>query len=161
MLFRSLGGAVVFRSYSLAISFDRADARAHFWDSSFGLYFLIPVVLSTMILLLEVAIVEELHGLKERLVRFAPAVLLLSYPWLGPWTRHVTYTRFAYEFVAEVGSPVFLTLLAMLVFYAVAWWRQIKHADLGVFGCLMALVFIGRSSFGASTFTPTVEHLHA
>lgn len=159
-LFVFLGGAVLFRSYSLAISFDRADARADFWDSSFGLYFLVPFVLAAIVVLLEIALVEGFLELRNQLLKLAPLTLLLSYPWVGPWTRHVTYARFAYEFIEVVASPVYLTLLALLAFYAVAWWRGLQKSELGVFGCLALLVFIGPRSFGATTFELTREQLH-
>lgn len=158
-VFTFMAGAVLFRSYSLAISFDRADARAHFWDSSFGLYFLVPFVLAALVVLLEVAIVEKLDNLRDWLVKLAPLTLVMAYPWLGPWTGHVTYTRFAHEFVELVASPVFITLMALLTFYVVAWWRGIKHAELGVVGCLAAAVLIGPRTGGARAFELTVSQI--
>lgn len=155
-VFVFLAGAVVFRSYSLAISFDRADARADFWDSSFGLYFLVPFALSIIVVLLEVAIVEQIENLRDKLIKLAPLTLLLAYPWFGPWTKHATYSRFAFEFIENASSPAYIALLLLLVFYAVAWWRQIRYAELGVICSLAALVFIGPRSFGATS--PTQIH---
>ncbi len=158
-VFTFMAGAVLFRSYSLAISFDRADARAPFWDSSFGLYFLVPFMLAALVVLLEVAIVEKLDKLRDSLVSFAPLTLVLAYPWLGPWTQHVTYTRFAYEFIELVASPFFITLMALLAFYVVAWVRGLRHAELGVVGCLAAAVVIGPRAFGPQEFELAVSRL--
>ncbi|MGZ0169259.1 MAG: hypothetical protein ACKVHE_06870 [Planctomycetales bacterium] len=57
-VFVFIAGAVCFRSYSLAISFDLGKAKAHFWDTSFGLYFLIPFLIPVLFVLLEIGLVE-------------------------------------------------------------------------------------------------------
>lgn len=156
-VFVFIAGAVCFRSYSLAISFDLGKAKAHFWDTSFGLYFLIPFAIPVLFVLLEIGLVERLRKLQSGTLLAAPLLLLFAYPWLGPWTRHYTYTRFAYEFVETAGSPVFLAMMGLLAFYGYAWIRGLRRAETGFIAILLLAVFIGPNSFGVRTFVPSFE----
>ena len=160
-VFVFIGGAVCFRSYSLAISFDLGKAKAHFWDTSFGLYFLIPFLIPVLFVLLEISLVERLKKLQKGTLLAAPVLLLISYPWLGPWTTHYTYSRFAYEFVETAGSPVFIAMSGLLVFYGYAWVRGSRHAETGFVAMLLLATFIGPNSFGVRTFSPSFEDAQA
>jgi hypothetical protein len=156
-VFVFIAGAVCFRSYSLAISFDLGKAKAHFWDTSFGLYFLIPV----LFVLLEIGLIEQLKKLQKGTLLAAPLLLLISYPWLGPWTTHYTYSRFACEFVETAGSPVFIALMGLLVFYGYAWVRGLRHAESGFVAMLLLAVFVSPDSFGVRTFKPSLADAQA
>jgi hypothetical protein len=160
-IFVFIGGAVCFRSYSLAISFDLGKAKAHFWDTSFGLYFLIPFAVPVLFVLFEIGLVERIRKLQNGTLLAAPLLLLVAYPWLGPWTRHYTYTRFTYEFVETAGSPVFLALIGLLAFYGYAWLRGSRRAETGFVAMLLLAVFVGPNSFGVRTFSPSVEDAQA
>jgi hypothetical protein len=160
-VFVFIGGAVCFRSYSLAISFDLGKAKAHFWDTSFGLYFLIPFLIPVLFVLLEISLVEKLKKLQKGTLLAAPLLLLISYPWLGPWTTHYTYSRFAYDFFETAGSPVFIALMGLLVFYGYAWVRGSRRAETGFLAMLLLAVFIGPNSFGARTFSLSMEDAQA
>ena len=160
-VFVFIAGAVCFRSYSLAISFDLGKAKAHFWDTSFGLYFLIPFLIPVLFVLLEISLVERLKKLQKGTLLAAPLLLLISYPWLGPWTTHYTYSRFAYEFVETAGSPVFIALMGLLVFYGYAWVRGLRRAEAGLVAMLLLAVFIGPDSFGVRTFRPSLTDAQA
>ena len=160
-VFVFIGGAVCFRSYSLAISFDLGKAKAHFWDTSFGLYFLIPFVIPVLFVLLEIGLVERIRRLQQGTLLTAPLLLLIAYPWLGPWTGHYTYTRFAYEFVDTAGSPVFLALMGLLAFYGYAWLRGLRRAETGFVAMLLLAMFVGPDSFGVRTFAPSFEDVQA
>lgn len=156
-VFVFIAGAVCFRSYSLAISFDLAKARAHFWDTSFGLYFLVPFALAVLFLLLEIGIVERLKKLQDVTLLTAPLLLLVAYPWLGPWTGHYTYSRFAYEFVNTAGSPVFMAMIGLLMLYGYGWIRGLRRAESGFVAMLLLAVFIGPRSFGVRAISPSIE----
>lgn len=160
-VFVFIGGAVCFRSYSLAISFDLGKAKAHFWDTSFGLYFLIPFLIPVLFVLLEISLVDRLKKLQNGTLLAAPLLLLISYPWLGPWTTHYTYSRFAYEFVETAGSPVFIALMGLLIFYGYAWLRGLRRAETGFVAMLLLAVFIGPNSFGERTYSPSFEDAQA
>ncbi|MGZ0169260.1 MAG: hypothetical protein ACKVHE_06875 [Planctomycetales bacterium] len=87
--------------------------------------------------------------------------MLISYPWLGPWTTHYTYSRFAHEFVETAGSPVFIALMGLLVFYGYAWVRGLRLAETGFVAMLLLAVFVGPDSFGVRTFKPSLEDAQA
>lgn len=135
--------AICFRAYSLTISFDAPSLQSSFWDTSFGLYFLVPFALAVLVLLLEIGIVERIQKLQNFTLLAAPVLLLVSYPWLVPWMQLNSYAIFVYEVTNSIGSPVFLTLIALVVFYGWAWWRGVLHADLGAIAMLLLAVFIG------------------
>lgn len=160
-VFVFIAGAVCFRSYSLAISFDLGKAKAQFWDSSFGLYFLIPFLIPVLFVLLEIGLVERIKRLQNGTLLAAPLLLLVAYPWLGPWTRYYTYSHFAYEFVEAAGSPVFLALMGLLVFYGYAWLRGLRRAETGFVAMLLLAVFVGPASFGVRTFEPSFADAQA
>ena len=160
-VFVFIGGAVCFRSYSLAISFDLGKAKAHFWDTSFGLYFLIPFLIPALFVMLEIGLVERLKKLQKGTLLAAPLLLLVSYPWLGPWSAHYTYSRFAHEFVETAGSPVFIALMGLLAFYGYAWQRGLRRAETGFVAMLLLAVFVGPNSFGVRTSLPSFEDAQA
>ncbi len=135
--------AVCFRAYSLTISFDAPSLQSSFWDTSFGLYFLVPFALAILFLLLEIGIVERSVKLQSFVLLAAPALLPLSYPWLVPWMTLRTYGFFAYEVTRQLGSPVYLTLIGLTVFYAWAWLRGVARGELGVIAMLLLAVVVG------------------
>lgn len=147
-VFVFMAGAICFRTYALSISFDVANLDAHFWDTSFGIYLLVPFLLSILVVLLEIGIVERLPRLTKGVLLTAPLLLVAAYPWAVPWSRFFTYTHFAYSVVETVGSPVYLTLIGLCCFYAWAWFRGIAAGETGVIGMLLLLALIGRDAFG-------------
>jgi hypothetical protein len=148
-----LAAAVCFRSYTLTISFDVPSLTGAFWDTSFGLYFLVPFLLSILLLLLEIGVVEVRRGLQRATLLVAPLLLVLAFPWLVPWSRFGTYRMFAYDVVGTVGSPVFCTLLLLMAFYGWAWRRGVRHADLGLFAMLLLATFVPVNAFGVRTWS--------
>ena len=160
-LFVFMAGAVCFRSFSLSISFDLADARKDFWDSAFGPYLLVPFCLAALFVLFEIGLVERLEKLQTGVLASAPALLLMAYPWLGPWSRQFTYQHFVYDFVENVGSPVFLTLLGLLAFYSYAVLRGVRRAEMGLVACLLLAVAIEPDSFGVREYRFSFESLQS
>ncbi len=149
-VFVFLAGAVCFRSYSLAISFDVGESdplvSANFWDTSFGLYFLVPFLLAALFVLLEIGLVERLKRLKSFALLSAALLPLIAYPSLGPLSRFYTNSRFVNEFVSTAASPVFLALIGLAAFYGYAWLRGVRGGELGLVVTLFALVFTGPKS---------------
>ena len=142
-VFFFLAGAVCFRSWSLAISFDVGKGRAHFWDTSFGLYFLVPFLLAVLFVLLEIGIADRLKRLQSVALWSGLLLPVIAYPALGPLSSFYTYVRFADEFTAHIASPVFLALAGLVLFYGYAWLRGIRQAELGFLVVVSGLVFTG------------------
>jgi len=140
--FAFLGLAVCFRSYSLAISFDLASVRAHYWDTSFGLYFLVPFLLAVLFILLEIGLVERKPRLQQFALWMGPMLVMLARPWMASKHWHFTRDLFLREFTMEVASPVFLTLCGLMLFYGYARLRGVRYASAGWNGTLLLAAFI-------------------
>jgi len=95
---------ICFRAYSLTISFDTPSLQSHYWDTAFGLYCLIPFALAVLVVILEIAVVEQLPRLKTATLPVAPLLLVIAYPWIVPWTGLLLYNRFVYEVTQTIGS---------------------------------------------------------
>lgn len=149
-VFAFLAGAVCFRSYSLAISFDVGATRpgftAQFWDTSFGLYFLVPFLLAALFVILEISLVDGIKRLQSVALWSAGLLPLLAYPSFGPLSRFYTHSQFVNEFVSTAASPVFLALIGLSLFYGYAWLRGIRRAELGFVVTMFVLVFTGPKS---------------
>lgn len=143
--------AVCFRSYSLTMSFDPL-VSSHFWDTTFGIYQLVPFLLAVLVVMLEIGIAEKLIRLQQAIMLAAPALLILAYPWLVPWSRLPGYANFTYVVVDELASPVFLTAIGLGLMYLWAWWKGVRHAEAGVFGMVLLLTMIGPRAFGYRTW---------
>lgn len=144
--------AVCFRSFSLTMSFDPLTGSGHYWDTTFSLYQLVPFLLAVFVVLLEIAIVEQLPRLQRGVMLWAPALLLLAYPWLVPWSALPGYNAFTDAVVDEIASPVFLTLIGLALLYGWAWWNGVRHAESGVFAMVALTSVIGPDAFGHRTW---------
>ena len=138
-----LAVAICFRSYSLTISFDAPDGNVSFWDTIFGLYLLVPLALAVIVLLLEIGIVEKRPQICSAVLTCSPALLLVAWPWGVPWSRLPSYYRFATEFSDTFGSPVFLTLAALLLISASAWRRGVVRGESMTWGFLLLATVVG------------------
>jgi hypothetical protein len=138
-----LAVAICFRSYSLTISFDAPDGNVSFWDTIFGLYLLVPLALAVTILLIEIGIVEKRPQLSSTVLTLSPAIMFMAWPWGVPWSRLPSYYRFATEFSNSFGSPVLLTLLALLLISAWAWRRGVARGESMTWAFLMLATVIG------------------
>ena len=91
--------AVLFRSYSLTMSFDPLTASGPYWDTTFGLYQLVPFLLA-----IPCCPARNRSGRKQtthssREVMFiAPTLLVIAYPWLVPWSRLPANAAFVLRF---------------------------------------------------------------
>lgn len=145
VLFGLLGFGVCARSVILCMSLDPVKGA----DDIFGPYFLVPFLLAVNLLVLEVGIVSHL----TRVVRWAmiAPIGLLALAVTGP-PQEAADLGFLQRFHETLGaSPLYLTLLAAIVFYAVAMARRVSGASIGLTVALAALAVCGPRTFGAAT----------
>jgi hypothetical protein len=107
----------------------------------FGGYFLIPFFLVLAVLLLEMALISR----RQRALWCALAAPLGLVILAGVGHRHDSiYQEFLHLFTARFGGdPLYLTLLALVGFYAYAGLRRVPHAAEMLTAVLIALVVIG------------------
>ena len=144
-VFGVLTFAVCVRSYVLSIAYLPADGMT----SSFGWYSLIPFALVIFVLLMEIGIVERRPGFSRTVMAVAPLLLLLAMP-IGPENRSYAYETFLLKFIDVVGSPIYLTSIGLLAFYAYAWIRRQREAAAGVIMSLFLLAIFDRNAMDLS-----------
>ena len=151
-LFVFLTVCVGFRAYALSLSFDpvleASLADAMTFKSTFGAYFLIPLVLAADVLLLEVGLTSNRRG-AIRVAMLVPLLCLyLSLPAAGvSWP----YEEFLRRVVQQVGSPVWLTLVAATVFYAHAILRRVASAETMLVLTLLIATRVGPQTIDLTT----------
>ena len=146
-VFVFLAFGVCCRSYILSLSFDPQPTAE--LSSAFGVYFLIPFFFAIVVLITEIAIVERKPGLQSLAFSAAPMLLLLSAP-LG---KSQVYSGFLGEVVETVGSPTWLTMVALVVYYIVAFSRGIRRSENWLCVVLLLACFVDRRTVGLTTIT--------
>ncbi|MDB5386726.1 MAG: hypothetical protein JWM11_2372 [Planctomycetaceae bacterium] len=144
-LFGFLTVCLSLRAWALTLSFDPVTNQglddAMRMQGMFGSYFLIPVVLSLGVLLLEASLVERRQILNV-LGLIAPAVcLVLAIPFEG---GSLPYLEFRNQFADRFGSPFWLSLNFCWAFYTYALIRGVKESIAGVLGAALAIMVFGR-----------------
>ena len=139
-LFVVLGLGVCARSYYLCWSMQYLDVPD--CDLTiFGPYFLVPFLLAADLLLLEIGLVTRSRGVQR--VALALPVGLLALAMVGHRPEAV-YQRFLAMVPSGLGgTPLFLTLVAVAAFYAVAAWRRVPLALDAMTAALAALAVVG------------------
>jgi hypothetical protein len=139
VLFGLLAFAVPGRAFLLCWSMQLLESgESH--RVLFGPFFVIPFGLSLAILLLEIGIVSE-----KRLVHWtalAIPLFLLGFT-IFCHRDDPVYRHFLAVFTSRVGEPLSMLLLAAVVFFAYAIWRQVSFAPEALTGALLLLAFIG------------------
>jgi hypothetical protein len=112
--------------------------RSIVFDTIWGPYFLVPLALAILVLLLEVGLVSGNRRIVRRMTSFAPLMLLLAVP----WSDGIVFREFFQVFVSTIGSPLWWTCWILLAFYLWAWLRGVRvAAQLGLaVGALLAIV---------------------
>jgi hypothetical protein len=129
---------------------DRHAKPVHAVESTFGICYLVPFLLTLLVLALEAGLVERKHAMQNAVVGLAPGLLLLAIPGGG---GSDPYREFLATFLSAIGSPVYTALLGLLVFYAYAWWRGTRIAEWGLVGALLAACVIGRQTTDFATLS--------
>lgn len=157
-LFVFLGVCLCFRAYALSQSFDPVLGEtlksAMSFSTAFGIYFLIPIVMATGMLILEIGKVERMPGIMHLGMSVPVLCFVMSFPSL---TTVGPYKDFLETLTQSVGSPIYLTLLAMLVFYFIAFLRDVPFAEAWVAVTLLLLSRFDAEAVGLATQTSIVS----
>jgi hypothetical protein len=144
VLFGLLGSAVCGRAFYLCISFHFVGTS----QSIFGLYFLVPFFLAVGVLVLEAGIVSRNRAVQQLALVTLPGTLLLAS--VGHFANPL-YDRFLSLFQEGLGgSPLYVTLLALVVIYASAALRRVPMAL-----SWLTLTFLILSTVEPTTLCPT------
>ncbi|MDB5343998.1 MAG: hypothetical protein JWP89_2375 [Schlesneria sp.] len=152
-LFVFLAFCIAFRTYAISLSFDpvfgESLTAALSFESTFGLYFLIPLVFAVGLLLMEAGLVSK-HDGAIRLALWVPMICLVMA--LPPASASGTYQAFALRVTEQVGSPIWLTLLLSAAFYGYAMVRRVVTANV-----LMAWSLIAASRISPQMLNVTLS----
>lgn len=141
--FGVIAAAVGLRSFVLCLTFGpdwpiwsyHIGGRSIVFDTMWGPYFLVPLGLALLVMLMEMGKVTKNDRFLRRLITAAPMLLLLSLP----WGNGVAFSNFQQVVVRTVGSPIWLTTCLLLAFYAWAWLRRVSGAIWGAVAMLTVL----------------------
>jgi hypothetical protein len=142
-LFGVLGFGIMARSALLCWSMHHLESGAA-EPYIFGPYFLVPFLFAVALLLLEIGLVEQ----KKTVLAVAMTLpaLLCVLTLLGHRSEPV-YQAFLAHFTHRLGgSPLYLTLVAAVAFYAFAWWRRVPKATGAMTAALLCLAFVEPST---------------
>lgn len=146
-LFGVMAGAVGLRTFVLSLTF---TAHGPTWlnytwtlqdinfNSMFGLYFLVPLAFAILCLILEGAIVTGNTRLQQRLLFWAPLLLVLAYPYRGSGV----YQEFLNRFTETCGSPLWITVWLLLVFYSRACLARVPMSGVAWGAAVLLLTYI-------------------
>ena len=146
-LFVFLGIAVGFRSYALSISFLPFNGL----QTAFSLYFLVPFGLCLAVLLLEFALRKPQPRFQRGVMIASTGLLILAIPRVGGDPRS---TLFLYEVTETLGSPLFLTAIAVAAFGVYGALRRSRGTDIAVATGLLALSVVGPATIDRATVLP-------
>lgn len=135
------------RAYALSLSFDAVLMQtldeAMRLESAFGLYFLAPILLAVAVLLTEAGIVTKSRRVQALAVAIPFVCLALS---VTSRIRSAPHVDFLGRFIVRVGSPLWLSAMAGLVFLAYARLRQVRFAGASFWGFLLMAACISRTT---------------
>jgi hypothetical protein len=121
-----------------ASSASSAPRLAISFDTMWGPYFLVPLVLAVLVLYFEAGLTTGNRRLVRRVLMLSPLSLLLALPWSsGP-----VHWQFLREVTATLGSPMWLSVCLLGALYGWIWSRGVIGARFGVLGCVASLTFV-------------------
>lgn len=144
ILFGLLGGAVVARTHMLGLSF----YPAWLTGSPFQTFFLVPFLLCVGVLMLELGKVSGHRALSWAAQAIPVLGLLLC---LGAAPHGRVQTDFLQTYTPAAGPPLLLGAVLSIAFYAYAWKRGARWAEVGVVVSLLALSVTGPRTLGPGT----------
>lgn len=142
--FAFLAVGVVLRSYGLSLAFSPAKGM----ESTFGVYYLVPFFLALLVLALEIGIVEKRDSLTAVVTWVAPALFVLSIPMDG---GSAPYREFLALLTDSASSPIYQSVIGLLIFYAYAWIRGARQGEWGLALALLLTCVIGRRTVSPAT----------
>ncbi len=146
-LFVALGLALGLRHYSLCVSLHPVPGMA----STFRPYFLVPILFAANVLLLEGAITARHKGL-QRISLILPIGLLALAGYDGG--MNFWHREFLNDLIETTGgTPLFYTLLAMVMMYLVAIARRVPLAAEALTLSLIALAMVTPTAQGLTGYT--------
>ncbi|MEP3479392.1 MAG: hypothetical protein ABJZ55_09110 [Fuerstiella sp.] len=149
--------AVCLRTYSLTMSFDVLSSSGHYWDTSFGLWQLTPIFIATLVILMEIGIRENQRKLQSFCLLAAPVLLVIACPWIVPWSNFSGFRSATLAMLADHPSPVYCTLITLILFYARARHKRVAGAHWGLLSMVLLSTVIQPESFHQSQFI-TIQH---
>lgn len=149
VLFGLLGLAACARSSYLCLSMhfvERSALNASRSSTIFGPYFLVPIVLAAGLLLLELGL-ERRNRIVLR-VALAVPIGMLALALTGRPSDYLTQQFLVHFRVGLGGTPLFVTLLATIAFYAFAAFRGVPSAWGALSVASLALSVVGVDTRG-------------
>ena len=151
-LFGFLAICLALRTYALTLSFDTVLMQslrdAMRLDTAFGFYFLVPILLAVAVLMLEAGIVGQYPKLQRVALAIPLVCLVLSVTSPEP---SAPYTAFLDRFVSRLGSPLWLSVLAGIIFLAYARLRNVRYASESLWAALLIASCIGPTTVDLET----------
>jgi len=156
--FGVIAAAVSLRSYALTMTFGLdgtiwkklPSGRVIVFDTIWGTYFLVPLALAILVLLLEMGLVTPNRRLVQRAMHLAPFLLLFALPWgEGP-----VFRGFLQTVVGTIGSPLWLTTWLLLAFFGWAWFRGVVGAYRSLLATGAVLSIVGPRTIDIDTLIP-------
>lgn len=152
-----IGVAVVLRSYALTMTFSPSgpiwtspDSRSGIvFDTIWRPYFLVPFAMAALILLVEAGLASGNRRVVGRGLLLAPGLLLMAWP----WNPSESMSEFLNSMTGTLGSPVWLTVWFLAIFYGAVRLRGVVTAEIGLFGSILMLSVVGPGTINAATFT--------
>lgn len=143
--FAFLAVGIVLRAYGLSLAFSPDDGM----ESTFGVYYLVPFFLALLVLVLEIGIVEKRETMVNIATWAAPVLVLLSIPMDE---GSAPYRDFLELLTDSAASPLYLSVIGLLVFYVYAWIHGVRQAEWGMALALLLACFIGRRTISPRNF---------
>lgn len=153
-LFVFFGGCLMLRSYTLCLSFDpvtdlSAEAAYRRMENIFGPHFLIPPLYAACWLVMEAAVLRRRHSTRLVALGLPVACLLLAFPGTG---KNAVEADFMAQFVQRLGSPAWVTLIGLAMYYGVARLRGLKDAGRPFLIMLLGLAVLPTNAVHPSDF---------
>jgi hypothetical protein len=154
VVFGVMGAGLCLRGYVLSLSFDPvlslSLSEAMQLQSAYGAYYLAPILLSLAVLLLEMGLVSREQRLEGLALATAALCVLVSFTGRP---QNAPYAAFLSVFLSQVGSPLFLSVVAAVTFYAYAFARRVRLAE-PAFGIALGVAsIVGPHTIGLATLT--------
>ena len=147
--------AVVLRSFAITMTYSPSgpmwklpdDRSGIVLDSIWRPYFLVPFAISVMLLILEAGLVSGNRRLVRSVLKVAPGLLLLAWP----FSPSEPMLQFLTSLTRTLGSPVWITVWLLVSFYGWAIIRRVENAEAGLFASALALSVIGRNTIDTAS----------